>query len=142
MPNTNEFCSNPIDVKDKLGFDLPFEVTYGRLIGGGASFYLAIQYNLTNLYTGYAAKKDKRYAIICMWPFFQFFVILFLASFFSTLWYEYCALFLIGFGISMTHVTGYFNLMSSANTKFNPVFVDPFVFVIILYADYNQLTHQ
>lgn len=75
-----------------------------------------------------------------MWPFFQFFVVLYLASQYSTLWKDYCALFMVAFGISMTHVTGNLNLMSSANSKFNPIYADSFIFMMILYADYNQMT--
>lgn len=74
-----------------------------------------------------------------MLPFWQIYACLFLAAFYSQFWDEYCALFLLGFGNWMTHVTGYLNLMSSAKSQYNPIFVDPFVFGGLLYADSNRL---
>lgn len=74
-----------------------------------------------------------------MLPFWQIYICLFLAGCYSQFWEEYCALFLLGFGNWLTNVTGYLNLMSSAKSTYNPIFVDPFVFGGLLYADCNRL---
>ena len=39
----------------------------------------------------------------------------------------------------ITHITGSFNLASSAGLKFDPFFMDPILFCGVLYCDYNQL---
>ena len=46
---------------------------------------------------------------------------------------------MFGFGNSLTHVTGYLNLMSSSKAKFNPIFVDSLIFVMILYVDAHSM---
>ena len=68
--HTNEFVDQNIDWKGRLGFDLPFSLDGTCLGAGGASFYLAAQYNATNLYKGFTASKDKTYAALCALPFF------------------------------------------------------------------------
>jgi hypothetical protein len=109
------------------------------MIAGGISFYLAVQYNSVNLYYGLTGAKDKMYALLCMLPVFQLFAAIYLASAYSQFWKEYCTIFMYAFGNSLTHVTGYFNLMSSSKTKFNPVFADFWIFLAILYVDHNRL---
>lgn len=139
MPSTNEYVDQPIDFKGRLGFDLPIEITGTHIIAIGLSFVPAIQYNSTNLYKGFMASKDKAYAAMAALPFFQLYLCLVLASQFSQFWTEYCALFLFGFGNWLTNTTGYYNLMSSSKSKVKPIFVDPIVFCVILYADYTRM---
>ena len=55
------------------------------------------------------------------------------------MWADYVSLFLLGFGMFLTNVTGNLNLKSSAKMKFRPIYYDPFVFLMILYADHNNL---
>lgn len=74
-----------------------------------------------------------------MIPVFQLLAVIYLTSQYSQLWKEYCTVFMYAFGNSLTHVTGYFNLMSSSKTKFNPIFMDFFIFLGLLYADHNRL---
>lgn len=62
----------------------------------------------------------------------------YLASIHSQFWDEYPCMFLFLVGILITHVTGSFNLASSAKYKFNPFFMDVLVFLTILYADANK----
>lgn len=137
MASTNEHVGVPLDVKGTVGVELPFNVTLTYILAGGVSFIPALQYNLTNLKIGFSNSKDKAYALLCALPFFKLFTLMFLASAYSQFWNNYVALFLYGFGSWLTHVTGYLNLMSSAKSKYNPVFVDPFVFLALLYIDYN-----
>lgn len=136
---TNEYVDQPVDFKGRFGFDLPFPITGTDILAVGASFVPAVQYNLTNLYIGFTASKDKFYAIMTALPFFQLYLCLILASQFSQFWTEYCALFLFGFGNWLTHATGYLNLMSSSKSQYSPTFVDPFVFCLILYADHTRM---
>lgn len=138
-PTTNEFANEPIDFKSRLGFDLPFEISMTFILSAGASFVPAVQYNGANLYLGFTNSKNKAYALLCALPFFQLYVCVFLAAYFSQFWTDYCALFLFGLGNWLTHVTGYLNLMSSAKSDFNPMFADPFIFCGLVYADYYSL---
>lgn len=136
---TNETVDQPIDFKGRFGFDLPFPITGTDILATAASFTPAVQYNLTNLYIGYNASKDKVYAVMTALPFFLLYVCLILAALYSQFWTEYCAIFLFGFGNWLTHATGYLNLMSSSQSRYSPAFVDPLIFCLILYADYNNL---
>ena len=81
--DTNSCVDEDIDFKSRLGFDLPFSLNGTQLIAGGASFYLAVQYNLSNIYHGLAGSKDKVYAIMCLLPWFQLYICLYLASQYS-----------------------------------------------------------
>lgn len=87
---------------------------------------------------GYTNTENKLYALGCILPFIYIPGIVFLASLYSQFWNEYPSMFLFGAGILITHVTGSFNLASSAKYKFNPFFIDVLVFCTLLYADYNQ----
>lgn len=42
----------------------------------------------------------------------------------------------------ITHITGSFNLASSAGMRFDPFFVDPVLFLGVLYCDYNQILRR
>lgn len=46
---------------------------------------------------------------------------------------------MFGVGMLITNMTGNLNLKSSAKVKFNPIYLDPFIFVAILYLDYNRI---
>jgi len=74
-----------------------------------------------------------------MFPFFYVIAILVLASWYSQFWEQYPSFFLIGIGMLITHMTGNLNLNSCCLQKYNPFYVDPFVFCAILYCDSNRL---
>jgi len=38
----------------------------------------------------------------------------------------------------ITSMTGNLNLRSCAKAKYNPIYLDPFLFLVILYFDYNR----
>lgn len=38
-----------------------------------------------------------------------------------------------------TNMTGNLNLKSSTKLKYNPIYLDPILFVILLYLDYKRL---
>ena len=48
-------------------------------------------------------------------------------------------LFLFGVGMLITNMTGSLNLSSTAGFKFNPHYWDPYVFLVVLAIDYNQV---
>mmetsp|Transcript_39312 Transcript_39312/g.60057 ORF Transcript_39312/g.60057 Transcript_39312/m.60057 type:complete len:94 (+) Transcript_39312:217-498(+) len=74
-----------------------------------------------------------------MLPYIYINVMLWLASKYSQFWEDYVLFFLVLIGILITNVTGNFNLKSSAKMRLNPVYLDPFVFGIVLYLDYNRI---
>ena len=42
----------------------------------------------------------------------------------------------------ITHITGSFNLASSASSEFSPYFIDPVVFGAILYVDNQRIMEK
>jgi len=74
-----------------------------------------------------------------MFPYICINVMLYLASKYSQLWDEYVVVFLLLIGLLITNITGNLNLKSSARMRLNPVYLDPFVFCLVLYFDYNRL---
>ena len=47
--------------------------------------------------------------------------------------------FIFYIGVLITSMTGNMNVKGCASLKYNPIYIDPFLFVAILYVDYNQL---
>ena len=76
---TNEHARTPIDFKSRIGFDLPFDVTYQRFISV-AFTQLGIEYDGYNLYKGFREAKNKTHAALCMIPFFQCIITVFAAQ--------------------------------------------------------------
>ena len=72
-------------------------------------------------------------------PYFVIIGMFYLASAYSRLYDEYTVFFILGIAMLMTNMTGNFNLKSTVDAKFYPFYIDPFVFIAILYADYNEL---
>lgn len=68
-PATNVWATDKIDIQGSTGIELPFSLQWNQLICI-STFYLSLQYNCINLYTGLMASKDKVYALMCMFPFF------------------------------------------------------------------------
>ena len=88
---------------------------------------------------GYAGAKDKLHAIACTIPFFTVIGILYFASVYSQFWHEYVVCFIWGAGMLMTNMTGNLNLKSCVLVKYNPIYIDPFIFAGLLYLDANRL---
>ena len=61
------------------------------------------------------------------------------SSMYSQFWKEYTVWFIFGAGMLLTNMTGNLNLRACTSTKYNPIYLDPIMFVFILYADYNKL---
>lgn len=74
-----------------------------------------------------------------MIPFFTIPTILYLSSVYSQFWEEYVVFFVFGAGMLMTNMTGNLNLKSCVLKKFNPIYMDPFIFCGLLYLDANKL---
>ena len=117
---------------------IPFSFVIGDAVAF-STFLLSVQYNISNFYLGFTAAQDKMYALCCMLPFFYICGILYLASKYSQFWKDYVALFMFGAGMLITNMTGNLNLKSSAKVRYNPFYPDPFIFLVILYFDYNRL---
>ena len=98
-----------------------------------------LHYNLTNLFAGLSAAKDKVYAIGCMLPYAQFFLMLCCSSV-SRFWLQYPYYFLCMNGLYLTYVTAIFNLNSTANMRYNYLFAEPIVYMVIVYLDYTLPT--
>jgi len=128
-------------VQKLLGLPFELQVTKGLVISI-ATGLLSIQYNFQNFYFGWLAAKDKTHALFCMLPFFQVLIITWLAFTYSQFWAEYSICFIFGVGMLITNMTGNLNLKSCAGVKYNPIYIDPFIFCAILYADHNRLLER
>ena len=134
LPTQNESCSYVVFEQSKWGV----EIQLGDLIAF-STFVLSVQYNLGNFKEGVASSKELGHTLACFLPFFQIPFILYLASVFSNFWEDYVVLFLFGVGMLITNMTGSLNLASTAGFKFNPHYWDPYVFLVVLAVDYNQV---
>ena len=94
---------------------------------------------MTNLFAGLSAAKDKVYAIGCMLPYAQFFLMLCCSSV-SRFWPQYPYYFLCMNGLYLTYVTAIFNLNSTASMPYNYLFAEPIVYMVIVYLDYTLPT--
>ena len=123
-----------------MPFDLPPEYEkYHLTIADAVTVFAALSgfhYNLTNLFAGLSAAQDKIYAIGCMLPYAQFFLMLYCSSV-SRFWPQYPYYFLCMNGLYLTYVTGIFNLNSTASMRFNYLFAEPIVYLLIVYLDYT-----
>jgi len=138
MPGTNSFCGDEVDFKALIGLPFEFKMYVGDLVALGTGL-MSVQYNFLNFYIGFRAAKDKTYAVQCMLPFFYICGILWLSCIYSQFWEQYTLWFIFGVGMLITSITGHFNLVSCSKSKFNPFFLDPLVFIVILYCDYNRV---
>lgn len=102
------------------------------------AFVTGVNYNLNNIINGFLAAKDKGYAIGCVMPYVQFFMMMYFSSF-SQLYESYPAYFLILCGFYLTWVTAIFNLCSTAGAKFDWIFMEPSLFMGIIYMDVTQI---
>ena len=114
-----------------------YEMTYADTVVVFA-FLTGIHYNLENILTSFFAAEDKKYALCCMVPYAQFFVMLF-ASSYSSYFETYPAYFLILCGMHLTYVTAIFNVSSTSNSKFEWVFTQPFEFLAMVFLEANQI---
>ena len=95
--------------------------------------------NITHLYTGFKAAKEKWYAVFITIPMFQTIGMMVGAAWYSNFWREYNSLFLLGIGIFYGSMVNRFNLMSCAQSYFDPLYLDPIIFAAILYVDHFKL---
>jgi hypothetical protein len=96
-----------------------------------------VHYNLENIIVSFMQVKDKGYAFACILPYAQFFAMMFTSSY-SQLYSDYPIYFIILCGFYLTWVTAIFNLNSTSGAKFNWLFFEPFVYLVIVYLDYNK----
>lgn len=76
---------------------------------------------------------------MCLLPFIQVIAMIVSASKLSRFWDDYVVFFNFGVGMFLTCATAHFNLASCGGYRYNPFYLDPIVFWVILYLDHNQL---
>ena len=91
-----------------------------------------------NIIEGYKGAKDKIYALQCLIPYFQFFLMLFACSY-SQFFDNYAAYFLLSVGMYLTYVTAILNLNSTADMPFDWFFIEPFMFSVIILLDARRV---
>lgn len=138
QPDGNATARDLIDFQKMLGLPFSFTVTKGWVFCN-ATAYLSLCMNITHMYTAYQAAKDKRYAVYITIPLFQTMGMIAAAYQYSNFWKEYSSLFLLGIGMFFGSMVNRFNLMSCAQSYFDPLYADPVVFLLILLADSYKL---
>ena len=121
-----------------LGLPFAFTVIQSDAIAF-ATAILSVNYNIGNFVEGYKGAKDKVHALACTLPFFTVLLILYMSSLYSQFWNDYVVCFIWGVGMLMTNMTGNLNLKSCVLVKYNPIYIDPFIFAGLLYLDANRL---
>lgn len=97
-----------------------------------------LHYNLENLISGFIGAKQKSYALGTILPYPQF-VIMMYASSFSSLQAKYPACFIILCGLELTWITALLNLSSMADASYNWLFIEPCIFLSIVFAEFKGI---
>lgn len=131
VEGSNEMYAWPVTIPV-----IEYQSNLGDVVTGFA-FLSGVHYNLDNIFNSLIAAEDKAYALGCVLPYAQFFA-MFYASSYSQLFPEYPVYFVILCGFCLTWVTAIFNLNSTAGAKFNWLFLEPFIYLGLIYCDYNK----
>lgn len=110
-----------------IGITMRDIVVWGSLISG-------VHYNLENLVYGYLAAKDKSYAIKCMIPYAQFFMMLW-SSQWSRFWDMHALRFVVIAGLFLLYANAIFNLSTTAGMNYSWFYFEPYVFIALAAAD-------
>lgn len=112
---------------------LGYEVSIAHLILY-FTFLTGFHYNVENIYYGFMGAKDKSYALKCLVPYIQIYVLVVLTSY-SQFFNTAAFLFLAAIGIWQTYVTAFLNLSSIASLTVTNFYYDPIIYSIILACD-------
>jgi len=112
------------------------EVKFGDIFLGFGSL-AGIHYNLENIIVSFIQAKDKGYGLGCMLPYVQFFAMMY-ASSFSQLHSDYPIYFIVLCGFYLTWLTAIFNLNSTSGARFDWIFFEPAVYLLIVYFDHAK----
>ena len=77
------------------------------------SFVSGVHYNLENIFRALYEVKNRGYALGCLLPYFQFFIMMFCSSY-SRYFTEYVFVFICMNGLFLLYVNGIYNLSSTA----------------------------
>lgn len=82
--------------------------------------------------------KEKLYAIGCLVPYAEFFVMMYFSSY-SRFFSHNVFFYICMNGLFLLYVNGIYNLNSTAGMKFNWFYIEPFIYLGIIYLDYSRL---
>lgn len=102
------------------------------------SFIIGIQYNLTNIYNGWMGAKDNMTALKALFPYIQIYVLIYF-TFYSQFIKEGVLLFFMGLGLFQTYIAGLLNISSTAGIPFPCHYIEPYLYLGVLYLDYNRI---
>lgn len=131
VADSNEFFARKYTVPS-----IEYETTIGDTVIFFA-FVTGIHYNCENIIRSFLMAENKKYALGCLVPYAQFFMMMY-ASSYSQLFAAYPVYFIILCGFHLTWVTAIFNLCSTASSKFDWVFGEPFIYLATVFIDANQ----
>ena len=130
-PKSNEMMA---DIKFAVPGTDGYEITLGDIVVI-FSFLTGVHYNIENILVSFCKAKDKGYALGCTLPYIQFFIMMY-ASSYSALFKDYPAYFLVLNGFYLTWITAIFNLCSTSSSKYNWLFLEPIVYLSMLYCEH------
>ena len=105
------------------------------------AFLSGLHYNIENILVSFCKAENKGYALGCVIPYAQFFLMLYCSSY-SALWSQYPCYFLITCGSFLLYVNTIFNVCSTSSSKFDWLFIEPLFYLGIVYADVNGLVSR
>ena len=97
-----------------------------------------LHYNIENMIMGYLAAKQKVYALACLFPYAQFFVMMYCSSW-SRFFEAYTLWFIVMNGVFLLYANGIFNLNTTAGMQFDWFFFEPLILISLLAADNMQV---
>jgi len=97
-----------------------------------------LHYNLENIIRAYMESKEKLYAIGCLIPYAEFLVMMYFSSF-SRFFSQNVFFYICMNGLFLLYVNGIYNLNSTAGLKFNWFYIEPFIYLSIIYLDFTRL---
>ena len=98
-------------------------------------------YNLENIIVSIMASREKGYAFGCILPYALFFAMMYTSSL-SQLYADYVAYFIVNCGFHLTWVTAIYNLNSTAGAKFDWLFIEPWIYLTIVYLDCSEVLNR
>ena len=112
------------------GFTLAEILIIGSSLAG-------INFEINQYYGGFSQAQDKLYALQVFLPYAMFYMML-VGSTYSRFWPTHVFFFLHMTGGMLTYITAILNVNTMAKIKFSWFFVEPFLYMGIVYLDATQ----
>lgn len=99
-----------------------------------------LHYNLENIYHGMRGAKSTRDGVEKLIPYIQIYILAQLSGY-SQFFESSVLLFYVGLGLFQTYIAGLLNIASTAGIDFPYLYIEPFIYIAILFVDANRLAN-